>query len=128
MPFGVKQHLKQFTLGELIAALDGLPRKTAEVFFDFVHLSPTTLRSYRGYHEDIALGYDAHKAAPTVEALLVELRSAIGKEFEGYKGGKYTMSETTPLWVANYGESGSTIIKGVKDDGPRVILKTKILL
>lgn len=30
------------------------------------------------------------------------------KEFTGWKGGEFTMDESTPVWVANAGNSGNT--------------------
>lgn len=46
------------------------------------------------------------------------------KEFTGWKGGEFTMDESTPVWVANAGNSGNTGIIDVVDDGWRIILMT----
>lgn len=52
------------------------------------------------------------------------LRSAVGAAFEGYKGGVFTMSRHTPVWVANYGNAGNTAVVGVRDLGYLVIIET----
>ena len=42
---------------------------------------------------------------PKVSDFLKILKFILGKYFIGYKGGDFTMGKTTPLWVANNGES-----------------------
>lgn len=111
----------QMTLGEFIRALE---RQDADetVKFDFVHFGPTTFQSYRGYCEQLALGYEecgrTHRNAsydyPTVAVLLTHARATIGKQFTGWKGGEYVMQADTQLWVANAGETGSTAIVNVE--------------
>jgi hypothetical protein len=49
---------------------------------------------------------------------------ADGKTFTGYKGGDYHMDRSTPVWVANHNESGSTAIVDIRDGGWRTILVT----
>lgn len=117
MPYGFAQTSiggkTQMRLGELIDALKRQDQAEA-VKYDFVHHGPTTLASYRGYYEDLALGYDEKGNYPTVAELITRLESAIGEVFTGWKGGDYTMTRDTPVWVANPGESGSTVIVGVE--------------
>lgn len=64
---------------------------------------------------------------PTIQELLTELKSAIGKEYTGWKGGEFRMDENTPVWVANSGNSGHTAIVDVLDEGWQVILVTEYL-
>lgn len=47
---------KQLTLGEFIFLLDRI-NKGATVRFDFERFVPTTIDSYRGYYEQLALGF-----------------------------------------------------------------------
>ena len=49
---------------------------------------------------------------------------AVTEEFTGWKGGEFEMDESTPVWVANPGDSGNTGIIDVIDDGWRVIIMT----
>ncbi len=116
------------SLGALIAALERCGAD-ADVQFDFCYLRPTTLGSYRGYYDDLALGWTNESVSggghwPKVSAVIAELKSAIGKTFEGWKGGSYTMSEKTPVWVANSGDSGGTGIVAIQNEGHTVILIT----
>lgn len=53
--------------------------------------------------------------SPTVQDLLAVLKLSNGKYFEGYKGGDCTMGKTTPIWVANYGDSSG--FKSDKEHG-----------
>ena len=112
----------QMTLGEFIRALQRQPQDEV-VKYDFVHFGPTTLASYRGYYEQLALGYeecgrvhrrDERYEYPTVAALIAHCEDALGKTFHGWKGGEYVMHEGTPLWVANSGETGGTAIVNVE--------------
>jgi hypothetical protein len=103
------------SLGKLIKLLE-LEKQDNHVQFDFGGFEPTSLASYRGYYEQLALGFQEatwDDKSPTVKSVLQELKNAIGKTYEGYKGGDYKMSEDTHLWVANYGEANSTAIVGL---------------
>lgn len=71
---------------------------------------------------------------PTTQDLLDVLKLAHGKFFTGYKGGDFTMGKTTPVWVANYGNSsgfgdGSMAVVEVREEkeNGRVVLVTKHL-
>ena len=73
---------------------------------------------------------------PTVQDLLNILNLVNGKYFTGYKGGDFTMGKTTPIWVANYGESSgfkedkeyrSQAVVDVSEDKSAVIIKTELL-
>lgn len=128
----------QLTLGQIIEKLEkcgltyGEDNGPKQVDYDFGTAIPTTLDSWRGSYSELALGYklsgydnnDEHFAQTTAENLLSELKSAIGKEFTGWKGGEFTMDEDTPVWVANSGNSGDTGIIDVVDNGWRIILMT----
>lgn len=113
---------EQLTLGELIAALKPLDKDKA-VRFDFVHFKPHGIHSYRGYYEQIALGYGHDHI--TVAQLLELCSGALGKTFEGYKGGEFVMHSGTPVWVANHNESGGTAVVAVRDDDWIVTLITE---
>jgi hypothetical protein len=112
----------QMTLGEFMAALRRQDQDEL-VKFDFVHFGPTTLQSYRGYYEDVALGYEEcgrmHRNAqyeyPKVRELLAHCEATIGTVFSGWKGGNGTpVSHDSTLWVANPGETGGTAVVGVE--------------
>lgn len=128
----------QLTLGELILKLEPIVAKQEErisegkdeahVYYDFCNLFPTEIDSWRGSYSELALNFvdsdnDGAKTM-TVGGLLTMLKSTIGKTFEGYKGGEFTMNKHTPIWVANYGNSGNTAVVDVVDDGYCVILIT----
>lgn len=122
----------QVSLGELIAKLEGIAeahkisrveKAEAEVYFDFEYLHPTGISSWRGSYSELALEFDGSKVYKLSEFIEL-LKSCIGKTFVGYKGGDFVMGKTTPVWVANYGNSGETGILGVKDNGYKVTLET----
>ena len=62
--------------------------------------------SYRGFYEQLAF-----EPLPntTVGAMLACAREALGKTYEGYKGGMYTMEGYTDVHLAEYGTTGEEI-------------------
>lgn len=131
----------QLTLGELIAKLEAIPKREegkeeADVTFDFEYAFPTTLESWRGIYEELAIGfrfegyelgdYEKEVKPWTLSAFIEHLKSALGKTYEGWKGGDFMMGKTTPIWVANPGNVGETGVLDVHDDGYRVRIITGI--
>lgn len=113
----------QMTLGELIEALRVHARNEPKkvVRYDFAHFRPKGIHSYRGYYEQLALGYtNEYRGGDddemTVEKLLALCKDANGRAFQGYKGGNFDMHDGTPMWVAAHNESGGTAIVAVRDD------------
>ena len=104
------------TLGGLIEKLSSL-KQDNPITYDFGSLGPTKLKSYRGTYSELALGYEEDSRSLKVSDLLKICKDAMGKTFEGYKGGDYVMGENTPVWVANYGNSGDTAITDVIEHG-----------
>ena len=89
------------TLGELIAELKKCDAsKVVAHGFAKPH-------SYRGYYEDLAF---EPMENVNVASMLEAAESALGKTFEGYKGGDYTMNEYTACWLSKYGESSGGAI------------------
>jgi hypothetical protein len=99
---------KQLTLGELITFLEQQPESLLIEGLDHAD-------SYRRYPDQLAFSLIGKKIS--VKKLL-ETCKEIKRDarFEGYKGGNYLMDENTPLWVANYGECGTKLIK-INNDG-----------
>lgn len=62
--------------------------------------------SYRGYYEDLA--FEVGRDVP-VHEMLREAKECLGKTFEGYKGGEFTMHEYTEVWLADWGCTGEGI-------------------
>ena len=133
----------QLTLGQLISEIEkcgttyGPENEDKKVCFDFGSAVPTSLASWRGSYDELALGYrlsgyDApnqekhHFNDQTAEKLLKELKSGMvtGVTFPGWKGGDYQMDEDTPLWVANVGNVDNTCIVGVLDIGWQIVICT----
>lgn len=96
----------------------------ATVYFDFEYLFPKSIDSWRGSYDELALGFETDGEPMTVTEFLAMLMDANGKEFIGYKGGEYAMNRATPIWVARWGNSGSTAIVGIVDCEYSVTLQT----
>lgn len=109
------------TLGKAISMLETVePSRLVE--FDKGG-SPSDAHSYRGYYSDLA--FEPVSGVITASAFLAELKDSLGRSFEGYKGGDFPMTDTTPLWAAQYGSCGRAIV-GVQADGAGpVILVTR---
>ena len=91
----------QMTLGQLIEALKDLPPDRLVVGFG----RPD---SYRGYYCD--LSFEPAEAQQGSAELLAICEGCMGRVFQGYKGGDYVMGELTPLWFAEYGETGDRLM------------------
>ena len=124
---------KQLTLGELILKLEAIPKTWKDhegkdnektVRFNFEYLHPTALSSWRGSYREIAIEFSEKGYAPKLSEFISWLKEAIGKTYEGYKGGDFVMGKNTPVWVANYGHSGDTGIVDVRFDEYDVVLLT----
>lgn len=120
----------QLTLGELILKLEPIAEKQkdreneATVYYDFGYLFPNSIDSWRGSYSELALNYTEEGLPMKVSGFLKLLKDSLGKKFTGYKGGEFIMHKGTPIWVANYGDSGNTAVINVVDDGYRVIIIT----
>ena len=127
---------EQLTLGELIAKLTPIVEnqkerinnnlEEADVIYDFGYFHPTQIDSWRGSYCELALNYKDYTAANLLKSskFLKLLINAVNDTFQGYKGGDFTMNEDTPIWVANYGQSGFTAVVDVIDNGHQIILCT----
>lgn len=64
-----------------------------------------TFDSYRGYYEDLAIGFSSDdKGFNTVGGLKDVLTKALDDgEMYGYKGGEYSIMDSTLVWLGNYG-------------------------
>lgn len=89
------------TLGELIAFLEKRdPRIVVPMGFNGPH-------SYRGIYRDLAF---EPVRDTTVGEMLACAKDALGRTFDGYKGGDFVMDENVDVYLSNYGEaSGETI-------------------
>jgi hypothetical protein len=102
-------------LNDLIDALTEVDPKTEIVFDDGA--VPTAFDSWRGIYAELALGYE-HQGRCLAGDLCKAAEKAVGKTFEGYKGGEFVMSAETPVWRDNYGEYTCTGIMKLVPAGP----------
>lgn len=123
----IMQHANQLTVGELIDLLEPIKPKTIGIKFDFGDTHPTGFDSYRGYYEDLAIGFTDEGERWTVAKFLMELHLCLSEEFTGYKGGSYRMTRDTPLYVANFGNTGGCGVVGIAVREHYVILQTAIV-
>ena len=119
----------QLTLGELIAKLEAIENKDKPVIFNEQY-HPISIDSWRGSYAELALEYAESGDKLTTSKFLEELSRTVGLTLMGYKGGEYLMGKTTPVWVANYGESygfadDSQAVVGVSQNEQSVIIETR---
>jgi hypothetical protein len=98
----------QMTLGKFIVALQDMPPDTSICGLG-------GLDSYRGYYADLA--FSPNRSPRRADELLTACRAAMGRVFEGYKGGEYVMGALTPLWIAQHGSGGGERIMAIRRDG-----------
>lgn len=94
----------QLTLGELILKLEAVEEKSKPVIFNERYF-PVGIDSWRGSYYELALEYAETGDKFSVAAWIKKLRETVGSTLYGYKGGEFLMGKTTPVWIANYGES-----------------------
>ncbi len=97
------------TLGEVILLLKAQPASNI-IKLDFINQNLEGLVSYRGYYKDLCLDYDSDAKPMTVKRLLKMFEGADGSTYTGYKGGDFTMSRKTLIWVAPYGDCGKMLV------------------
>lgn len=98
------ENSEQLTLGELIEQLEKIPNKDLPVSFDGSGYYPSGLSSWRWVYSELAIEYNCIGKVSVYDVLEM-LKGAIGKSYEGWKGGSYKMRLDSPLWVANHGEN-----------------------
>lgn len=120
---------KQMTLGECIKKLEEI-KSDFNIEFDFGGISPTTLNSWRGRYDELALGFAGGEYSSgivkTVGELLEEFKSAVGKTYSGWKGGDFVMTESTPVWVDNPGRCTYTYITDIRASEYDAMILTNI--
>lgn len=159
----------QLLLGEMILKLESVGDKNKPLFIDLRDLRPLGLDSWRGSYCELAIQTESKgsfnsdevekeypeygmtiykkisigKENPTVQEWIDVLKQALGKTFEGYKGGNFKMGKGTPVWLAEYGDSSfnidgkeldrenysnykSVYFVDVREDQDKVYLITKI--
>ena len=124
------------TLGRLIAVLKAVDKDTL-VYWRIMTYSPKDNclvdkggpdvdagpHSYRGYYEDMAI--QSTTKLPTAEEVLTMAEDALGETYHGYKGGRYTMGEDTPLWVSEYGKADGFAVVGARKVEDKLLLEIK---
>lgn len=103
----MKTYFEPIGLGELIALLEAVEDKTLPIVFDNGKRWPLYLDSWRGAYDELAIAYSKTEPRISCRQFLGHLKDAVGKTFQGYKGGDFTMDKNTPLWIANCGESSA---------------------
>jgi hypothetical protein len=62
------------------------------------------IRNPHCYRRNNDIAFEKKKGTRTVQSLVDELNSCIGKTFIGWKGGEFEMDKDTPVWVSEKGE------------------------
>lgn len=88
--------MSSITLGALIKLLESVEKDK------FVAHSLENLHSFRGEPAQLAI---SSGNGTIVANMLEEAKAAVGKTFEGYKGGEYVMTEKTSVNFSFYGSS-----------------------
>lgn len=102
------------------------------VVFDFAHMVPNLeFNSYRGYYEDVAIGYHQNNnfkwKSVGLDEFIVFVEGLLGQEWTGYKGGEFMGQPHTSVWVA-LEDSACTgcYIKDVRRKYHNIILETSV--
>lgn len=118
---------KQLSIGELIQDLkkrmftDRDKEKT--VVFDFGFFRPGRIQSWKGDFEHLAIDY-TDEGEVSLWVFIEMLDTLLGDTMENHGGGRFTIEDTTPLWVAKPGDVGKTAVVGTLEDDDRVFIVT----
>jgi len=106
-------HSEPITIGRFIEHLEQQdPNHT--ISFDFCGFVPADFDSYRGFYDQLALGYsDDYSQEVKVSTLLEKAKDTQFKQYTGYKGGSYRMTPETLLWCDNWGQATGTAVVDV---------------
>ena len=112
------------TVGHVLAALKRLDHD-GNIQFDFGGFYPYGLNSYRGYYEDLSIGYG--RDPMTVKQFEALLLGAIGRNFVGYKGGEYEMGKSTFIWVDDHSSANGVGLVGIENHKHWASITTKLV-
>lgn len=98
----------------------------AEVHMDCGSV-PTGLDSWRGSYSELTLTHQTNLTAPMVKEVLDDARSAVGKTFQGFKGGNFTMDLYSAVWADEYGTANMRIPIAIKHTDSKVTIITFLL-
>ncbi len=88
-------------LDQLIERLEKEPNQSKVIKLGFHEA-----HSWRGDYSELAF---EPKENAIVSEMLTEAKNALGKTFEGYKGGDFKMSNYSPVHLANYSQTGDPL-------------------
>lgn len=121
-----KQNAANLTIGEMLDKLGQFEDNEKVVFSNGKYFNGE-FDSYRGYYEDMYIGYDNEdKGLNTVGSLKTTLNLALEQGgMTGYKGGEYPITEDTLIWFSCYGSSGDDMIIDIQKLGDTIYIITK---
>lgn len=138
---GLNDEYRQITLGELIRQIEGMPLtwkfdeedEPKRIMFDFAGMVPRGVHSYRGFYSELAITagtVEYYDDLPTAEEFLKELKGVLKWPLPGWKGGEFTMTDDTPVWVTDSVSGTSrTVVTGVRDlDHEGIVIDTATVL
>ncbi len=90
--------------------------ENAHIQFSFGSAYPTTFDSYRGNYRDLCIQYSGEYSGSGKKAgdFLKEIEKAYTEEFQGWKGGTFTMDYDSEVYVACRGCTSETRIVGIR--------------
>lgn len=99
------------TIGKMLEKLNSFHDDEQFIFSNGTFFDGT-YDSYRGYYEDLYIGYsNEDKGFNTIGKLKQTLHKALDhREMYGYKGGTFAINNDTLIWLAQYGYTGNMIV------------------
>lgn len=113
----------QWTLGQLRDSLIKAPPTFLLYFSDGRGVG--YFDRWRGIYSEIAICPIEPSQTHTVQTQMELAIQSIGRTFTGYKGGDYTMTRETPVWVSPHGQADSYMVVGFEVLEDCVIIQIK---
>lgn len=116
-------------LETLIKKLKALPA-TASMHVQAKGPCVVDLESWRGRYDELSIdSFSVPEKPSVVGELLKQCEEALeGKKFNGYKGGSFVMSASTPVWADTHGDcEGNAVYDVVLDEKGNAVIRTIII-
>ena len=106
----------QITLGHLRYLLATMPPDTPCRFDTGHHFGLAFPSSYRGYYQDCCFNASTDYEQSNVGHVLGLVEGAIGKSFQGYKGGVFAFDTGTLVWggSASHSDTSDRMVSGAE--------------
>ena len=109
----------QMTVGDMKRFLRDVSADLSISVVNHPEISISSVGSYRGYYDHMALFYDTGRALTSKELLMAIESTTV---MYGWKGGEFSVEDGTPLWVSRPSEASDLALIRVEASEGELLL------